>query len=76
MVCITANGEVDFRGAWREAFAALGTAFQASLLAVVIWQERAQSRTRLERLDDAALKDMGLDRADVSRETEKPVWRA
>ncbi len=76
MVCITANGEVDFRGAWREAFVALGTAFQASLLAVVVWQERAQARTRLERLDDAALKDMGLGRADVSREIEKPVWRA
>jgi len=76
MVCLTANGEVDFRGAWREAFVALGSAFQASVLAVIIWQERAQSRTRLERLDDAALKDMGLDRADVSHEAEKPVWRA
>jgi uncharacterized protein YjiS (DUF1127 family) len=76
MVCITANGEVDFRAAWREAFAAFGTALQTSLLAVVVWQERAQSRTRLERLDDAALKDMGIDRADVSREIEKPVWRA
>ncbi|MBI3507068.1 MAG: DUF1127 domain-containing protein [Proteobacteria bacterium] len=76
MICATANSEVDFRGAWREAFAALGAALQASLLAVIVWQERAQARNRLEGLDDAALKDMGLGRADVTREIEKPVWRA
>lgn len=76
MVCLTANGDVDFRGAWREAFAAVGTALRASLLALVVWQERARDRTRLEGLDDAALKDMGISRADVSREIEKPVWRA
>jgi uncharacterized protein YjiS (DUF1127 family) len=66
---------VDLRGAWRAAFAAVGAALSASVLAVVIWQERAQARARLERLDEAALKDMGLTSADVSREIEKPVWR-
>jgi uncharacterized protein YjiS (DUF1127 family) len=76
MVCLTVNGDVDFRTAWRAAFAAVGTALGTSLLAVVVWQERARDRTRLEALDDAALKDMGLSRADVSREIEKPVWRA
>jgi uncharacterized protein YjiS (DUF1127 family) len=76
MNSLTVNPTVDFRGAWRGAFAALGTALQASLLAVVVWQERASARRRLEALDDAALKDMGLARADVSREIEKPVWRA
>jgi uncharacterized protein YjiS (DUF1127 family) len=76
MICQTVNGDVDFRTAWREAFAAIGTALGASLLAVVVWQERARDRTRLEGLDDAALKDMGITRADVSREIDKPVWRA
>ena len=76
MVCLTVNGEVDFRTAWCEAFAAIGTALGASLLAVVVWQERARARARLEGLDEAALKDMGLTRADVSREIDKPVWRA
>ncbi len=76
MVSLTADGNVDFRAAWRDAFAAFGTAIGASLLAVVVWQERASARFRLEGLDEAALKDMGLSRADVSREIEKPVWRA
>jgi uncharacterized protein YjiS (DUF1127 family) len=76
MICQTVNGDVDFRTAWREAFAAIGTALGTSLLALVVWQERARDRTRLEGLDDAALKDMGISRADVSREIDKPVWRA
>jgi uncharacterized protein YjiS (DUF1127 family) len=75
MACVAINQEVDLGGAWRAAFSAVGAALSASVLAVVVWQERAQARARLERLDEAALKDMGLTTADVSREIEKPVWR-
>ncbi len=39
------------------------------------WQERARQRYRLETLDDHLLKDLGLSRADVSREVSKPFWR-
>jgi uncharacterized protein YjiS (DUF1127 family) len=38
------------------------------------WQVRASERTRFGRLDDAALADMGLTRADVERETARPFW--
>lgn len=36
---------------------------------------RAQSRHNLAGLDDRALRDIGLSRADVVRETDKPFWR-
>ena len=39
------------------------------------WQERARQRYHLESLDDHLLKDIGLSRADVSREVSKPFWR-
>jgi uncharacterized protein YjiS (DUF1127 family) len=38
------------------------------------WQERARQRRRLSELDDRLLKDIGLSRADVAREVEKPFW--
>jgi uncharacterized protein YjiS (DUF1127 family) len=41
---------------------------------VLDWQERARQRRRLSELDDRMLKDIGLTRADVSREIEKPFW--
>ena len=41
---------------------------------VLDWQERARQRRRLSDLDDRMLKDIGLTRADVSREVGKPFW--
>lgn len=38
------------------------------------WEERARQRRRLSELDDRMLRDIGLTRADVSREVEKPFW--
>lgn len=38
------------------------------------WEERARQRHRLSGLDDRMLKDIGLTRADVSHEVEKPFW--
>jgi len=49
-------------------------ALMALVRRVWTWQERASARHRLERLDDAALADMGLTRGDVDREAGKPFW--
>lgn len=40
------------------------------------WQTRARQRHRLGELNDWALADMGLTRADVAREIAKPFWLA
>ncbi len=37
--------------------------------------DRARQRHALGRLDDHLLKDIGLTRADVHREYDKPFWR-
>ena len=42
---------------------------------LLLWQERAEQRRRLGELDDRMLRDIGLDRADVTHETTKPFWR-
>ncbi len=55
------------RGLRAGAIRALETLFE--------WQERARERNHLETLSDYHLKDMGISRADVVRETSKPFWR-
>jgi uncharacterized protein YjiS (DUF1127 family) len=40
------------------------------------WQERARGRKELGQLDDRMLKDIGLNRIDALRETDKPFWRS
>jgi len=42
---------------------------------ILLWQERADQRVHLASLDDYALRDIGLSRADVERETSLPFWR-
>ena len=42
--------------------------------AMFAWQERIDERHRLMTLDDRALQDVGLSRADVEKEAEKPFW--
>ncbi len=39
------------------------------------WLARARSRQRLARLDDRMLRDIGIDRARVWRETRKWFWQ-
>ena len=41
---------------------------------LVTWQERARQRHALQSIDDRGLKDIGLSRADVVRESRKPFW--
>ena len=38
------------------------------------WQERWRQRRQLEALDDRALNDLALSRADIHREASKPFW--
>ena len=39
------------------------------------WQDRARQRHQLASLESHILKDLGLSRADVVRESDKPFWR-
>ncbi len=48
----------------------------ASLLRYILtWSERVRQRRALLALDDWVLKDIGLSRADVMRESDKPFWQ-
>jgi len=38
------------------------------------WQDRSDQRTRLGRMDDRMLEDMGLSRAEAAFEARKPFW--
>jgi uncharacterized protein YjiS (DUF1127 family) len=51
------------------------TALSTILSVVLEWHERSRSRRMLETLDDHQLRDVGLSRADVWRESRKPFWR-
>ena len=42
---------------------------------VASWRDRARERHQLARLDDRALRDIGLSRCDVAEEVGKPFWR-
>ena len=52
----------------------LGTALRWAE-ALVTWLERDCQRRALLRLDDRMLRDIGLSRADVEQEADKPFWR-
>ncbi|HEX6978028.1 MAG TPA: DUF1127 domain-containing protein [Alphaproteobacteria bacterium] len=43
-------------------------------IAVCTWQARATERAHLAELSDRLLKDVGLSRADIEREVQKPFW--
>lgn len=56
-------------------FTVIGGLAGRVLRVLVAWQVRANERAALASLDDAALKDIGLSRADVAAEADKPFWR-
>lgn len=58
------------------AFGRVNRAFERVAGAVLGWQQRAAERRHLAALDDRMLKDMGISRADVNRESTKPFWAA
>ena len=42
---------------------------------LLVWQERAETRLRLAKLDDYRLRDIGISRADAEREAAKFFWQ-
>lgn len=52
-----------------------GTLITRAGQVLVAWRARAGQRRRLAELDDRMLRDIGLTRADVRMELEKPFWR-
>lgn len=48
--------------------------YYKALEIIMIWQERAEQRCALKELDSRQLKDIGITRADASREAAKPFW--
>ena len=55
--------------------ALLARAAERLVVSVLAWHERAAQRRALMAMDDRALKDIGISRADVEMETRKPFWR-
>ncbi len=41
---------------------------------ISLWQAVARERRHLRQLDDHMLKDLGLMRPDVNRESQRPFW--
>lgn len=52
-----------------------GSLLMRSVDALFTWLERVQERRALASLSDSQLKDVGLSRADISREIDKSFWR-
>ena len=48
----------------------------SAALAIDLWAERVRQRQQLSYLSDYALKDLGLTRSDVVRESSKWFWQA
>jgi uncharacterized protein YjiS (DUF1127 family) len=47
-----------------------------ALHTLVVWQQRADSRTRLAVMEDHILRDTGLTQTDIRVEIQKPFWTA
>lgn len=47
-----------------------------ALTTLCAWQDRARQRRHLRDLDERLMRDVGLSREEVRRETAKSAWRA
>jgi uncharacterized protein YjiS (DUF1127 family) len=54
---------------------AMANGLRRIVVAIDAMHTRHRSRVYLQSLDDRMLKDLGLSRADVVRESSKPFWR-
>ncbi len=70
------GNRLQARGGQGTALRAIGTLAAGLAAWAMFWSERTQQRRRLAALDDRILKDIGLSRADVMSESDKPFWRA
>ncbi|MFR0688091.1 DUF1127 domain-containing protein [Enterobacterales bacterium AE_CKDN230030158-1A_HGKHYDSX7] len=48
--------------------------WKRALQRVLHWHELARQRRELAAMSDEALKDIGLSRADIQQEVERPFW--
>nr|WP_184587012.1 DUF1127 domain-containing protein [Pseudomonas nitritireducens] len=48
--------------------------WKRALQHVMHWHELARQRRELATMSDEALKDIGLSRADIQQEVERPFW--
>jgi uncharacterized protein YjiS (DUF1127 family) len=55
--------------------ASLGQLAAGAVELLLLWAERARSRRLLGQLNNHALKDIGVTRADVDAELRKPFWQ-
>ncbi len=62
-------------GGLGETFGGLLRLPSAILDTLLLWQDRATQRSRLNTLDDRMLKDIGVSRAEAVREAAIPFWR-
>jgi uncharacterized protein YjiS (DUF1127 family) len=53
---------------------ALGRALGLAFGLLLAWRERGRQRAALATLDDRALRDIGVSRADIWVEADKPFW--
>ena len=60
---------------WLAALSQVAYGCGAGLEQLLVWQERIRQRRHLDSLDDRLLKDVGLSRADIAREVDKPFWQ-
>lgn len=56
-------------------FGAPAALLGALMLRLLRWQQRARERDQLAKLDDRALRDLGLTRVQLWREIHKPFWQ-
>ncbi len=85
MTTITMNNAYDYSELapthrTNRSFQAVGRTLARAPIAFIdlllLWQARAQQRGKLRQFDDRMLRDIGLSRADVEMEANKPFWRA
>jgi uncharacterized protein YjiS (DUF1127 family) len=72
---LTARAGAGRLGRARPLGSILAAAVMGAAETLMSWQERLRQRRHLEALDDRLLKDIGLSRADVRREVDKPFWQ-
>lgn len=63
--CVSSGGVAQERAARR---------FPNLWQRIARWYELARQRQQLARMNDAGLKDLGLSRADIYQESERPFW--
>jgi uncharacterized protein YjiS (DUF1127 family) len=57
------------------AFRSFGDAMMRVVDTLLIWHERTRQRRLLAAAENEILRDIGIGRAEIAAETDKPFWR-